>query len=459
MKKTIVVLLLLAVVLNGYAQTKPNIILVLTDDQGWADVGFNGATDIPTPNLDKLASQGVVFSNAYVSHPYCSPSRAGILTGRYQARFGHDCNMPYHGENDATVGTPLSEKLIPEALKDLGYRTAAIGKWHIGDHPDLRPLAQGFDHWFGFAGGGMNYWGIPEGDLRTIYRNDQIVDQKELSYLTDDFTNEAIDFINKSDDKPFFIYLAYNAPHGPDHAIEQYLEETKHIEYAGRSIYGAMVNAVDNGLGLIDSTLVAKGIKDNTIMIFLSDNGGRAEHADNRPNRGHKGMLFEGGLKVPFFINWPGTITAGTHYDHPIISLDIFPTLLHAAGQDPLKESQLEGVNLMPFIQGVKEDKPHDAFYWRSVGGFEYAIRKGDYKLYKSAYKGKNLLFDLKKDPLEREDISTNFPDIIKSLEGEYNQWDAKNMAPGWYDPHKENVIKEEKAFESARLKSSRPQK
>ncbi|MGB5262956.1 MAG: sulfatase-like hydrolase/transferase, partial [Lutimonas sp.] len=240
-KKIFFLLNLLFTSLISYGQEKPNIILILTDDQGWADVGFNGATDIPTPHLDRLASEGVIFSNGYVSHPYCSPSRAGILTGRYQARFGHDCNMPYDTENDATIGTPLSEKLIPEALKENGYRTSAIGKWHIGDHPDLYPTEQGFDHWFGFPGGGMNYWGISKDALNTVYRNGVPVPENELSYLTDDFTNEAIDFINQDVEKPFFIYLAYNAPHAPDHATEKYLEETKHIEYAGRSIYGAMV--------------------------------------------------------------------------------------------------------------------------------------------------------------------------------------------------------------------------
>ncbi|MEM9260942.1 MAG: sulfatase-like hydrolase/transferase, partial [Bacteroidota bacterium] len=227
----------------------PNIIVVLTDDQGWADVGFNGATDIPTPNLDRLAANGVIFKNGYVSHPYCSPSRAGLLTGRFQARFGHDCNMPYNQENDASIGTPLSETMIPEALKEQGYRSAAIGKWHVGDHPDLHPPAQGFDHWFGFVGGNTNYWGIPENELKKIVRNDQEVERAEISYLTDDFTEEAIDFIGQGKkDEPFFIYLAYNAPHAPDHATAKYLERTKHIEYAGRSVYAAMVNAVDEGV-------------------------------------------------------------------------------------------------------------------------------------------------------------------------------------------------------------------
>ncbi|MDO7135875.1 sulfatase-like hydrolase/transferase [Algibacter lectus] len=448
-------LILFTSINNTFGQDKPNIIVILTDDQGWADVGFNGSTDIPTQNLDRLASQGVVFTNGYVSHPYCSPSRAGLLTGRYQARFGHDCNMPYHQENDATVGTPLSEKMMSEALKEQGYRTSAIGKWHLGDHPDLYPPNQGFDHWFGFPGGGMNYWGKSKNDIQTIYRNGKVVPEKELKYLTDDFTDEAIKYISKKDDKPFFMYLAYNAPHSPDQATREYLEKTKHIEYAGRSIYAAMVNAVDNNVGRIDSTLVANNIKDNTIIVFLSDNGGRIEHADNRPYRGHKGMLFEGGIKVPFFMTWPKKIRENQHYQNIVSSLDLFPTFLNAAGAKAKKEKQLDGVDLLPYITNKVKSAPHDELFWRSSGNFEYAVRKGDYKLYKSAYKNKTLLFNLKKDSLERYDISDGNSKIIANLEAAYKKWDAKNIDPNWLDPHAENVLKEEKRWEQTRKKST----
>ncbi|WP_298484552.1 sulfatase [uncultured Maribacter sp.] len=457
--KLTILLLCLLNISYGNAQeksNKPNIIVILTDDQGWADVGFNGCTDIPTPNLDKLAESGVIFSNGYVSHPYCSPSRAGLLTGRYQARFGHDCNMTYDTDNDNTVGTPLSEVMISEALKEVGYRTCAIGKWHVGDHPDLHPTNQGFDYWFGFSGGGMNYWGIPDGPLKTIVRNGKPVPQKELSYITDDFTEEAIKYINKKDDKPFFIYLAYNAPHSPDHATEKYLEQTKHIEYSDRSVYGAMVNAVDNGIGRIDAALTANGIKDNTIVVFLSDNGGRKEHADNRPNRGHKGMLFEGGIKVPFVISWPKKIKAKQTYNQNVISLDLYPTFLEAAGVNVETKKQLDGKSLLPYLNGNLSTVPHNTLFWRSVGGFEYAVRKGDYKLYKSSYKNKTMLFNLKSDAYERNDIAKNYPAIMAELEQEYKTWDSKNIAPGWLDPHPENVIKEEKKLQDARKKSTR---
>ena len=436
--------------------TKPNIIVILTDDQGWLDVGFNGGTDIPTPNLDALAKEGVIFNNGYVSHPYCSPSRAGLLTGRYQARFGHDCNMPYDGENDASVGTPLSEKMISEALKEQGYVTSAIGKWHVGDHPSLHPPQQGFDHWFGFAGGSMNYWGTPNGPLRTIFRNNVEVPDSELSYLTDDFTKEAITFMEENKSKPFFIYLGYNAPHAPDHATKQYLEETKHIEYGGRSVYAAMVNGVDAGVGKINSYLQDNGLKENTILIFLSDNGGRATQASNGPNRGHKGMLFEGGIKVPFFMVWKNRIKADKKYDEVVSSLDLFPTILSATGSKTEHEKQLDGVDLLPYLE-YENEQPHETLFWRSVGGFEYAVRHQDYKLYKSAYKDKTMLFNLKTDALERYDVASNYPEIVSKLETLYKDWDSKNMAPGWVDPHAENVIKEEKKYKAIRQKSLRP--
>ncbi|TRX60682.1 sulfatase-like hydrolase/transferase [Fulvivirga sp. M361] len=438
---------------------KPNIIIILTDDQGWADVGFNGATDIPTSNLDRMAGEGVVFKNGYVSHPYCSPSRAGLLTGRYQARFGHDCNLPYGEPNDSSIGTPPSEKMISEALKEQGYRTGAIGKWHVGDHPDLQPLAQGFDHWFGFVGGNMNFWGIPTSPLQTIFRNHTKVPQEELSYLTDDFTNEAIHFITQEDDNPFFLYLAYNAPHAPDHATAEYLEKTRHIEYGGRSVYAAMVNAVDAGIGRIDSTLKANDIKNNTLVVFLSDNGGRKEFADNRPNRGHKGMLFEGGIKVPFFITWPDGLKDNQTYDEPVISLDLFPTFLDASGVDLTKETQLDGISLLPYLSGERQETPHETLFWRSVGGFEYAVRKGKFKLYKSAYKRKTLLFDLEKDRYERNDISAQFPDVLAELEQTYMNWDTENLAPRWVDPHPENVVKEEEKWQNERKRSLPPKK
>ncbi|MDF9796475.1 arylsulfatase A-like enzyme [Catalinimonas alkaloidigena] len=436
--------------------SKPNIIIVVTDDQGWSDVGFNGAKDIKTPHLDRLAAEGIIFSQGYVSHPYCSPSRAGLLTGRYQARFGHDCNPPYI-ENDATVGTPLTETMLSEALKENDYRTCAIGKWHLGDHSSLLPPQRGFDHWFGFSAGGMNYWGRPQGKHRTIYRNDKPVEPTELSYLTDDFSEEAVNFIIENKEEPFFMYLAYNAPHAPDQATQEYLEKTRHIEYGGRSVYAAMVAAVDAGIGKIDSTLQAHQIKENTIVVFLSDNGGRAEHANNMPYRGHKGMLFEGGIRVPFFISWPKGIKKTGIFDKPVISLDLFPTLLAASNSQPKKELALDGVNLLPFLKDTDKEAPHDILFWRSVGGFEYAVRQGKYKLYMSSYKDRTLLYNLDQDPFEHQDVASQHPEIIAELEKKYEAWNSEMLAPQWLDPHPENVEKEAERWRQTREKALPP--
>lgn len=439
-------------------QEPPNIILILTDDQGWADVGFNGSTDIPTPHLDRLAAQGTIFTNGYVSHPYCSPSRAGLLTGRYQARFGHDCNMPYHGNNDETVGTPLSETMISEALKEKGYRTAAIGKWHVGDHPALHPPAQGFDHWFGFPGGSMNYWGNQTDHLRTIYRNGTPVAPQKLTYLTDDFTDEAISFItDRRSDDPFFIYLAYNAPHAPDHAPAKYLDQTRHIEYGGRSVYAAMVNAVDHGVGRIDSSLIANGLKDNTIVVFLSDNGGRGQYADNRPFRGYKGMLFEGGIRVPFFITWPAALPAGKTYGEVVSALDLFPTFTAAAGGQLNDHPLLDGKDLAPYLLGQQSSVPHDLLFWRAVGGWEYAVRDGDYKLVRDARKGKTMLFNLAADPWERNDLAAAEPATVRRLVAAYTTWDRQNIEPGWEDPHIEGSLKAERKLEAERRRAMGP--
>ena len=217
-----------------------------------------------------------------------------------------------------------------------------------------------------------------------------------------------------------------------------------------------MVNAVDAGVGRIDSTLAANGMKENTILIFLSDNGGRGQYADNRPNRGYKGMLFEGGVKVPFFITWPKGLPKGRRYDRVVSSLDIFPTALEAAGADPSREKQLDGVSLIPHLAGKENSNPHDRLFWRAVGGFEYASRIGDHKLYKRANEENLLLFDLKSDPFERKDIAGDHPELVEKLDKAYREWDARNLPHGWEDPHEENVIKEQQLWKAQREKAMR---
>ena len=419
----------------GMAQEeKPNIILIVSDDQGISDAGFSGSPDIRTPNIDKIAKEGVVFLQGYVSHSYCSPSRAGILTGRYQQRFGHELNPPFEPNNE-TIGLPLNEVLISDMLKEAGYRTAAIGKWHLGYTNKHLPPQRGFDFWYGFSGGARSFWTTGKETenqaQRKLMRNDTPVPLNEINYLTDNFTEEAIDFIRQSKEVPFFLYLAYNAPHTPLHASEKYLDRTRYIERAKRSIYAAMITAVDDGVGKIDELLSELGIKENTIIVFISDNGGvTAEFANNNPFRGSKGMLFEGGIRVPFCMSWKNKIPANSIFEEPVIALDLFPTFMAAAGVKT--ENSLDGKDLMPYATGTIKSPPHDALYWRTAGGASYAIRKGYYKLTKRMYHDNLMLFDLKNDKREIFDIAGEKPELVKEMKRLYDQWDKEMAKPLW---------------------------
>ncbi len=439
-------LLLFTLVASIAAATQPNIIIILTDDQGWGDVGFNGCTDIPTPNLDRLAADGIIAQAGYASHPYCSPSRAGLITGRYQQRFGHENNTTY-GQENPDSGLPLEQVTLADVLRDNGYRTAAIGKWHLGDHEKFWPINRGFDYWFGFSGGGMNYWGVPKkGDPMTgVLRNGKIVPQAELSYLTDDFTKEAIHFIDRNKDRPFFVYLAYNAPHAAIQATSEYLEKVEHIESGERAAYAAMVVGVDAGVGKIVQKLMDEGIYDNTLIFYYSDNGGHTMGARSEPFRGHKGMLFEGGIRVPFSITWPNGINGGRRIEEPIIALDIFPTILAAAGIQKSAGLELDGINLLPHLKGKHPVWNLDRnLYWRYSDGAGIALRQGNLKMVYSAFKHDFFLFDLDKDPYEQNNLAKVYPEKLEAMKNVHADWNAELMNALWSDPHEENIIKEE---------------
>lgn len=440
------------------ASPKPNIVIILADDLGWGDVGFNGCREIPTPHLDALARSGIVFTSGYASHSYCSPSRAGLLTGRYQQRFGHECNPGAFGVENVD-GLPLDEVLLSDVLHQAGYRTGAVGKWHLGDEPRFWPTMRGFDEWFGFSGGGMSYWGDTGNKpaIRGVLRNGTPVPKSELSHLTDDFSREAVRFIERNREQPFFLYLAYNAPHAPDQATRAHLKRTEHIEYGGRAVYGAMVAAMDAGIGQVIDALDKQGLRENTLVFFYSDNGGRREHAVNFPFRGHKGMLFEGGIRVPFCVSWPDVVPAGGTYEKPITALDIFPTALAAAGLS--NRPNLDGVNLLPFLQGRNKSAPHDLLFWRYAVGpdaFGYAVRQGDHKLVFSSYKGRALLFNIGEDPYEQHDLATQQSDEVARLTKLYEGWKSGLMPPRWLDPHGPNVRKEEQALQEVLSRASR---
>jgi arylsulfatase A-like enzyme len=352
--------------------SSPNVIVIISDDQGYADVGFHGSKEIFTPNIDRIANNGVVFSEGYVSYAVCSPSRAGLITGRYQNRFGYTRNILL-APKDSLMGLPLTEQTLPDVLGKANYKTKAIGKWHLGAHESLVPERRGFDEFFGFIIGGHRYF--PEdltindltearrqmdGYITRIYDNGNRIDTKK--YLTEELSNNAVKFIEDNSDNPFFLYLSYNAPHTPLQATKKDLERNMHIEVEKRRTYAAMVSSMDDGIGLILDKLEEKKISDNTIVIFFSDNGGVEWYnfSDNGVLRGIKGDFFEGGIRVPFTMQWPKKIKPGITYDKPIIALDVFATVASAASAEKYIKNDIDGVDLLPYLTGDKFGLPHE---------------------------------------------------------------------------------------------------
>lgn len=416
---------------------QPNLIIILTDDQGYYDVGFNGCKDIPTPNIDRLAMNGIMFTNGYVSYTVCGPSRAGLITGRYQDRFGFGRN-PLFAPNDPDQGLPLSEETLASALDKVGYQTMAIGKWHLGAHENLRPLNRGFDEFFGFLTGGHQYfpelWTLKDiSEVKSqfdayntkLLQNNTRVDEHE--YLTDALSREAVRFIERNVENPFFLYLAYNAPHTPLQATEKYLKRFSHIDNKKRRTYAAMVSSVDDGVGELLDKLEELNISKNTIVFFLSDNGGpyKTNGSRNDPLREGKGSLYEGGIRVPFAMQWPGKIPPGQVYDQPIISLDIFATVADYARAEPGKP--LDGVNLVPYLLGEKQGAPHEHLFWRKFDSKSYAVRGGDLKLVNMNGK-QNELYNLVEDIGERQELESD-KELQRLLKAK-NEWKSTMMDP-----------------------------
>ena len=422
----------------------PNLIVILTDDQGYGDVGFHGCKDIPTPNLDSIASNGVHFPNGYVSYSVCSPSRAGMLTGRYEQRFGHERNPAWQPDNPKS-GLPLSETLLPAVLGKVGYASGAIGKWHLGAYPHFRPQPRGFTEFFGFLGGGHRYFADEltlkdtqeaksgnEGESYKLWvlRNDTPV--RTTNYLTEEFSDEAVRFVERHQHEPFFLYLAYNAPHGPLQATEKYLSRFPNITDPKRRTYAAMVSAVDDGVGQLMAKLRELNLETNTLIFYLSDNGGPTQDnaSSNRPLRGAKGSPWEGGIRVPFAAQWPGHIPKGLVYEQPVISLDIFSTIAALADAPVDSARPLDGVNLMPYLTGQKSGPPHDAIYLRMYDKGAYAVRSGDYKLVILNKDSGTKLFNLRQDLGESMNIAADRPEKLKDLDAKRTQWDAQLIPP-----------------------------
>ena len=438
----------------GEAQgRRPNIVLIVADDMGYADVGFQGSRDIPTPNIDALARSGVRFTDAYVSGPYCSPTRAGLMTGRYPQRFGHEFNPA----GNPAFGLPLDQTTMADRLKAAGYRTALLGKWHLGSTDQLHPMERGFDEFFGFLGGDHSYFDVMPAVGGPIL--DGRKPAEPIGYLTEELADRAVHFIEQNRARPFFLYLAFNAVHTPMHATEKYLTRFAHIADEERRTYAAMLSAMDDGIGRTMAALRAAGLEGNTLVFFFSDNGGptmpttTVNGSSNAPLRGSKRQTWEGGIRVPFVIQWKGHLAAGKTDSRPIIQLDVLPTALAAAGAAVPPDWKLDGVNLLPFLTGSATGTPHDALYWR-LGGL-MAIRKGDWKLVKTREGALRdidpavlsdlsmaELYNLKDDIGEATNVAAAHPEKVKELSEAWWKWNKELVRPRWF-PSSGRVVRD----------------
>lgn len=458
---------------HSFAQDKPNIVLLVADDLGYGELGCQGNEEIPTPHIDSLAENGVRFTQGYVTAPFCSASRAGLMTGRYQTRFGYEFNPIGAYNEDPEAGLPTGERTIADILVDAGYVTGLFGKWHLGGTAKYNPIRRGFDEFFGFMheghyfvpppyegvttwlrrkvlpGGGEGLWisqdkkllytthmGNTEPDYdadNPIYRDGQPVIEKE--YLTDAITREAVSFIERHADKPFFLYVPYNAVHSPLQGADAYMEKFAHIEDIQRRIFAAMLSNLDDSVGAILETLREERLEENTLIIFLSDNGGptRELTSSNLPLRDGKGSVYEGGNRVPFLVQWKGQIPANQVYDPPVLSLDIFATAAALSGATLDDRKVYDGVNLVPYLKGDDTSPPHETLFWRI--GSRAAIRVGDWKLLRNPRRGQGdqwELYNLAEDIGETNDLASSLPEKRSEM---VDAWEAMNrqmINPVW---------------------------
>lgn len=405
---------------------RPNIVLIVADDLGYGDLGIQGCKDFATPNMDSIAKEGIRFTNAYVTAPVCAPSRAGLLSGRWQDRFGFEGNP----EPGAIWGLPLTEKTIAERLKACGYATGIFGKWHQGETPEFHPNKRGFDEFFGFLSGMHSYFQANDPKWGPLMRNSDPVPLDK--YLTQAIAGESADFIDRHKDRPFFLYAAFNAPHSPCEAPQSYLDEVSEIQDPHRRTYAAMVRALDDGVGTVLGAIKKNGLEDRTLVIFLSDNGGpilegaAVNGSSNGPLRGGKAEVWEGGIRVPFFVRWPGRITPGKILDNPVISLDITPTALDVAGAPA--DSSLDGVDILPWIEGKKPAPDRSPFFWKFYG--QLAVRDGNWKMVRPNAGKKLELYDLKNDLPESNDLATGDPEHVNLLKSRFEEWNRGNGKP-----------------------------
>jgi arylsulfatase A-like enzyme len=470
----------------------PNIILIIADDLGFSDLASYGNTRIQTPNIDSLGKSGVRFTQAYVTSPICSPSRMGIMTGRYQNRFGSEFMpydnfspelirkirshlMPFHEKTEGVksmqpslllnrkkYATGLGEYEISlgQLVKENGYTTGFVGKWNLGDVPGNHPYERGFDYDYYFSGALTRYvddpvdtsryvnmhlpWSFsefpawaPRFGSSAIYEGKNEV--KDTGYLTFSFAKKAIDFIDKNKANPFFLILSFNAPHDPFQAPKEYFDRIKTEKDSVKRVYLAMIEALDDAVGMVMQKVKSSGLDENTVILFISDNGGATytRATDNAPLKGGKCTHFDGGLRVPFFIRYPDTLAAGQLYRKAVSSLDIFSTIA-AIAHCPLPGDRVyDGISLIPYINDTTRT-PHDIFYWRN--GYSKAIRRNDWKLYINEKNHKMFLYNIAHDEEEKYDRSSEQPAIVKELKKELDHWEkTQTIKPAW--PSTSNVL------------------
>jgi len=425
--------LLVAVTIDAYCEERPNILIILADDLGYADLGCQGCEEIPTPHIDSLATKGVRFTAGYATHPYCSPSRAGLVSGMYQHRFGFETNSGPELYAAVNFGVPPSVPTLAERLKQIGYATGMVGKWHIGFREGLRPHERGFDFFYGFLSGARSYY--PDGQYgpsSPILRNGEIVND-ETEYLTDAFAREAVEFIDGRSDEPWFLYLAFNAVHTPMEATEEYEARFRGINDRRRRTLAGMLAAMDDAVGQVLGKIWTRGEEEGTLVFFYSDNGGiPSKNASfNHPLRGYKGQLFEGGIRVPFLAQWKGTIPSGQVFKDPVMGFDVHATALAAAGVHVSRSegTASDGVNLIPYLTGEKNGRPHEQLVWRDSR--QHAVRLGDWKLVQPRT-GLPMLFNLNHDEGEQNDLAASQPEKLKQLQATFTEWEEGMMPPQW---------------------------
>ena len=422
MRFSIPFVIVLAACLSAVAQTQPNVLIFYLDDMGYAQPGCYGGKVVPTPNMDALAAGGVRFTDGYVSACVCSPSRVGLMTGRYQARTGHDANP-----NRPGTELLLSETTMAQRMKAAGYATGIVGKWHLGDTgPEYLPAARGFDEAIGSTGN------LGEGKGPEFYRGKEMIGELPGAPVTSPvYARESIQFIEKQKDKPWFLYLAFNAVHSPHVASQKWLDKFKDLPKRDAA-YAALVAEADEAIGTVMARLRELKQEENTLVFLISDNGGAAPQAEMGGLRGRKWLCWEGGIRVSWLAAWKGRIPPGRVSKEPVIQLDVLPTMLAAAGAEVKADWQLDGVNLLPLLEGKVDKLAPRELYFRF--GVQYAVRQGDWKLVKAASEMQPMLVNLASDPGEQTDLTAQQPEKAKALQALFDKWNASMQPPRWED-------------------------